>query len=202
MTVVLMLPNRSIWAAPEEPDVDQAALQVEAEQLEHAHDRRRAGDDRRVADRQRQPGRPGPEDAGLVDELEVRRDGPLGEVDRDVRQPDADEADALAGELARRGHDHHLGLAEGRGLDPGARSRDRLDVRVDGLAEPPRDGDHPVRALGRAADPEARIAALEDALGDRVEDLLVRRLRGRPAPASSISGSANHSPMTGRWPRR
>ncbi len=83
-------------------------------------DRGRAGDDRRVADRQRQARRPGAEDAGLVDELEVRRDRPLGEVDRDVRQPDADEADVLAGELARRGDDHHLGLAEG-----GAASRHR-----------------------------------------------------------------------------
>ena len=60
----------------------------------------------------RQARRPGTEDAGLVDQLEVRRDGPLGQVDRDVRQPDADEADVLAGQLARRGHDHHLGLAE------------------------------------------------------------------------------------------
>ena len=72
-------------------------------------DRGRAGDDRRVADGQRQAGRPGAEDAGLVDELHVRRDRPLGEVDRDVRQPDADEADALAGQLAGGGHDHHLG---------------------------------------------------------------------------------------------
>ena len=73
----------------QEPDVDQPALQVEAEQLVHAHDRRRAGDDRRVADAQRQPRRPGPEDARLVHQLEVRRHRPLGEVDRDVRQPDA-----------------------------------------------------------------------------------------------------------------
>ena len=28
-------------------------------------------------------------------------------------QPDADEADALAGQLARGGHDHHLRAAEG-----------------------------------------------------------------------------------------
>ena len=73
----------------EEADVDQATLQVEAEQLEHAHDRGRAGHDRRVADAQWQPLRPRPEDAGLVDQLEVRRDGPLGEVDGDVRQADA-----------------------------------------------------------------------------------------------------------------
>ena len=36
----------------EEADVDQAALEVVAEQLEHADDGGRAGDDRRVADRQ------------------------------------------------------------------------------------------------------------------------------------------------------
>ena len=69
--------------------------------------------------RQRQPRRPRPEDAGLVDELEIGRDGPLGEVDRDVRQPDADEADALAGELARGRDDHHLGLGEGARLGHG-----------------------------------------------------------------------------------
>ena len=56
----------------EEADVDQPALEVEREQLEHADDGGRAGDDRRVADAQRQARRPGAEDAGLVDELEVR----------------------------------------------------------------------------------------------------------------------------------
>ena len=97
----------------EEPDVDEPALEVVAEQLEHADDRGSAGDDRRVADREREAGRPGAEDARLVDELEVGRHGPFGEVDRDVRQADADEADMLAGQLAGGGHDHHLGLAEG-----------------------------------------------------------------------------------------
>ena len=57
---------------PEEADVDEAALEVVAEQLEHAHDRRGAGHDRGVADGQRKARRPGAEDAGLVDELEVR----------------------------------------------------------------------------------------------------------------------------------
>ena len=107
-----MLPNLSICAAPRKPDVDQAALEVEREQLEHRDDGGRAGDDRGVADRQRQPRRPRPEHARLVDELHVRRDGALREVDRDVRQPDADEADLLAGELARGRDDHHLGLRE------------------------------------------------------------------------------------------
>ena len=84
---VLMLPNRSICAAPRKPDVDQAALQVEAEQLEHARSTAVApvtivGSPMR----QRQPGRPGPEDARLVDQLQVRRDRPLGQVDGDVRQ--------------------------------------------------------------------------------------------------------------------
>ena len=103
----------------QEPDVDQPALEVVAEQLEHADDRGRAGDDGRVADRQRQAGRPGAEHAGLVDELEIGRDGPLGEVDRDVRQPDADEADALLGELAGGRDDHHLGLGECGGFGHG-----------------------------------------------------------------------------------
>ena len=100
---------------PQESDVDQAALQVVAEQLDHADHGGRAGHDRRVADRQRQSGRPGAEDAGFVDQLELRRDGPLGEVDRDVRQPDPDEADALAGQRTSGRHDHHLGLRERRG---------------------------------------------------------------------------------------
>ena len=55
----------------QEPDVDEPALQVVAEQLEHADDGGRAGDDRRVADAQRQALRPRPEHAGLVDQLEV-----------------------------------------------------------------------------------------------------------------------------------
>ena len=113
MTVVLMLPNRSIWAAPRKPDVDAAALEVQAEQVPHARHGGRPGHDRRVADGQRQAGRLGAEDAGLVDELELGRDRPLGEVDRDVRQADPDEADVLAGELAGGRDDHHLGLAEG-----------------------------------------------------------------------------------------
>jgi hypothetical protein len=106
----------------EEADVDQPALQVEREELEHRHRGGRAGDDRRVADREREPGGLGAEDPGLVDELEVRLHGPLREVDRDVRQSDADEADPLAGELARRRHDHHLGArAVGRGRRPAHR---------------------------------------------------------------------------------
>ena len=153
----------------EEADVDQAALQVVAEQLEHADDGRRAGHDRRVADGQRQPRRPRPEHARLVDHLELGRDGPLGEVDRDVRQADADEADALALERTRRGDDHHLGLRE-RGLA----SRDLLDRGVDGLAESSGRGDHPVRALRRPADPQAGVAAGEELLRDRVEDRSVR----------------------------
>jgi hypothetical protein len=114
MTVVLMVDVAEAvdLGSAEEADVDQPALQVEAEQLVHAHDRRRAGHDRRVADAERQPGRPGPEDPGLVDQLHLGRDGPLRQVDRDVRQADADEADPLAGQLARGGDDHHLVLGE------------------------------------------------------------------------------------------
>jgi hypothetical protein len=97
----------------EEANVDQPALEVEREQLEHARRRGRPGDDRRVADAQRETRRPGAEHAGLVDELEVRGDRPLGEVHRDVRQADADEADPLTGERPSGRHDHHLGLREG-----------------------------------------------------------------------------------------
>src|SRR6185436_6631552 len=104
----------------QEPDVDQATLEVVAEQLEHADDRGRAGDDRRIADAEWQALWPRPEDASLIDQLERRRDGPLGEVHRDVRQADADEADTLPLQGPRGGHDHHLGAAEG--LDPHAMS--------------------------------------------------------------------------------
>ena len=97
----------------QEADVDEPALEVEAEQLVHAGHRRRAGDDRRIADAEREAGRPGAEDAGLVDQLELGRHRPLGQVDRDVGQPDPDEADVLAGQLAGRRDDHHLGLREG-----------------------------------------------------------------------------------------
>ncbi len=95
-----------------EADVDEPALQVEAEELRHAHCRGRPGHDRRIADRKRQACRARSEDARLVDELQVGRHGPSGQVDRDVRQPDPDEADPLAGQLARRGDDHHLRGAE------------------------------------------------------------------------------------------
>src|SRR4029078_2967099 len=91
---------------------DQAALEVEREELEHARRRGGAGDDRRVADAQRQASRAGTEDAALVDELQVRRHGPLSQVDGNVRKADADEAHTLAGELARGGGDHHSGLCE------------------------------------------------------------------------------------------
>ncbi len=182
----------------QEPDVDEPALQVVAEQLEHADDRGRAGHDRRVADGQRQPRRPRPEDAGLVDELEVRRDRPLGEVDRDVRQTDPDEADVLAGQLARGRDDHHLGLAEGAGsVTEPPRCRGRRSCRDVG---PSRPSGRPPRTDRRSGDTR------------RTAPGGVRRPGGRspskgspPSPlrcACSMSGSANHSPMTGRCPRR
>src|SRR5438309_7725230 len=59
----------------QEPDVDQPALEVEREQLEHARRRGRAGDDRRVADAQREARRPGAEYTRFIHELEVGRDG-------------------------------------------------------------------------------------------------------------------------------
>ena len=98
----------------QEAHVDEAALEVEREQVEHAGHRRGTRDDGRVPDGQRQPGRPRPEDARFVDQLHVRRHGQLGQVDRDVGQADAHEADPLAGQLARGGHDHHLRAGEGR----------------------------------------------------------------------------------------
>src|SRR5919109_2432352 len=93
---------------PQKGDVDQAALEVVGEYLEHARDREASGRERGVADRQRQSLRIGSEHAGLVDELELRRHRAPGEVAGDVGGTDADEADVLAGELPSRRHDHHL----------------------------------------------------------------------------------------------
>jgi len=72
----------------EEPDVDQAALQVEAEQLEHRDGRGGAGDDGGVADRERQSRRLRPEGARFVDELQRGGNGQAGQVDGNVRQSD------------------------------------------------------------------------------------------------------------------
>ncbi len=66
-----------------------------------------------IADGERQPGRLGPVGAGLVDELELWGHGVQGQVDGDVGQADAHEADPLAGQLARSGRDHHLAAAPG-----------------------------------------------------------------------------------------
>ena len=55
----------------QEAHVDQPALKVEAEELEHPGHGGGPGDDGGVADGQRQAGRPGSEDARFVDQLEV-----------------------------------------------------------------------------------------------------------------------------------
>ena len=133
----------------EKADVDEAALEVVAEQFEHADDRCRASDDRRVADGQWQPRRPRPEHAGLVHELEIGCDCPLREIDGDVRQPDADEADALAGKLPGGRHDHHLGLAEGARARSGARAARRFI----GAPRRARSGCRPDRSRGSACRP-------------------------------------------------
>ncbi len=95
----------------EERHVDQPRLQVEREQLEHARDRGGPARQRRIADRQREPLRTGPEHPGLVDELQVRRDGPLREVAHDVGETHAHEAVADPPELPCGRGDHQLGLA-------------------------------------------------------------------------------------------
>ena len=168
-----MFPKRSIWAAPRKPDVDQPALQVEGEQLEHRHHGGRPGDDRGIADRERQAGRPRAEHPRLVDQLHVGGDGPLGEVDGDVRQPDADEADVLAGQLAGGRHDHHLGLREGgRGpAQPALIGTPRSRRSPDG-ADPGAERRDPLRAqlldVGRAA-----VEVVDPVAEPRLERLLV-----------------------------
>ena len=61
---------------------------------------------------------------------------------------------------------------------------------------------HLVRARGRAADTEAGVALghqpARDRMEDLVEDLVPDPLRARVRRR----GSANHSPLTGRWPAR
>ena len=57
--------------AAQEPDLDAASLQVAAEQVGHRHGAQRTGDERGVADRQRQARGTGAEHAGLVNQLEV-----------------------------------------------------------------------------------------------------------------------------------
>ena len=146
----------------------------------------RAGDDRRVADGQRQTRRPRPEDARLVDHLELRRDGPLGEVDRDVGQPDADEQTPWPSS-ARGGHDHHLGLGERR-LRHGPLMTCRRSCPVAGR------GDHPVRP---SDGPPMRRTASQRPAPARRSDGRSRSGRRIPSRACSMSGSANHSPMTG-----
>ena len=73
--------------------------------------------------------------------------------------------------------------------------------RIDGLAVAAGERDHR-RRRRRAADAQARVTLGDQTPRDRVEDLVET---GSPTPVDppcSISGSANHSPITGRWPRR
>ena len=106
----------------QEAHVDAPTLQVVAEEVGHGHHGQGAGDDGRIADGERQPGRLGTVGAGLVDELQLGGHGVEGQVDRDVGQPDAHEADPLAGQLAGRGRDHHL-VAAVAAVGPARRGR-------------------------------------------------------------------------------
>ena len=74
----------------------------------------------------------------------------------------------LAGQLARGGDDHHLGLAEGAGIGHGTSPISS----VDGLAEASGRRDHPVGPFGRTTDPETGVAPFQESFGDRVEDLV------------------------------
>ena len=121
----------------------------------------------------RQPLRSRPEHAGLVDELERRGHGPLREIDRDVRQTDADEADPLPLERPRGRHDHHLGRAE-RGFAHGMSSIEVNTV----FPQAAGDIDHAVRPFGRAADAQHGVAARQYPFGDRMEDLVERVATG------------------------
>ena len=63
--------------------------------------------------------------------------------------------------------------------------------------------DHPVGALGRrhrSGGTASQRARTRSAIG--MEDLVDGILECAARSACSISGSANHSPITGRWPRR
>jgi hypothetical protein len=88
--------------------VDQAALQVEHEQVGHADDRGCAADQRGVADRQRQPRRLRAKNAALVDQLHVGGVAAASQIAGDVGQTDADEDGAVAAQRARGGDDHQF----------------------------------------------------------------------------------------------
>src|SRR5262245_37278769 len=78
---------------------------------------------------------------------------------------------------SRSGHDRPRPDPGRRASERSPRARPSLDVldgRVDALAEPARHLDHPIGAVRRTADAEARVAAGEDPLRDRVEQLMER----------------------------
>ena len=102
---------------PKEADVDQAGLEVVGEQLEHGGHLQAARDQRGIADGQREPGWLRSEHTRLVYQLQVRGGRALGQIAGDVGRADPDEAHPLAGQLAGRGDDHHLGRRVGREPD-------------------------------------------------------------------------------------
>ena len=87
--------------AAEKPDLDPAVLEERLEHVGHAADHERAGHQRRIADRDRQPLGHGADGAGFVDQHQVGRVGGAGEVAGQVGQPDADEHDLAVAQLAR-----------------------------------------------------------------------------------------------------
>ena len=89
------------------------ALQPVAEHFGHGHGGQRRLAQFAVADRERQHVRPRRERARLVDQGEARRMGQARQVAGGRRQPDADEADVVVAERARRGDRHHLGRRAG-----------------------------------------------------------------------------------------
>ena len=95
--------------AAQEADLDPAVLQEVLEHIGHAADHQRAGDQRRVSDRDRQPLGNGTHRPALVDQHQVRRVGLAGEVAGQVGQPDADEHHLAVAELPGGDGGHHFG---------------------------------------------------------------------------------------------
>ena len=94
--------------AAEESDRDAAALQPVLKHLRHRHRRQRRLAELAIADRQRKHRGLCFERARLVDERQTRRVRQPREVAGGRGQPDADKADVVVPQGARRRDGHHL----------------------------------------------------------------------------------------------
>src|SRR5215510_11210132 len=100
--------------------------------------------------------------------------------------------------VATAGHDNAKdGNSAALALTPG----DLFESRVNGEAPFAADPHHLVRSARRPADAQDSVAALDEAHGDRVEDLVERRVAYRPGTGEMHERQrepfADHRDMTG-----